>query len=58
MAAANSGSVGRGKAFVETQFSKVVVSRLAVAATDSVGDFNTTSTERRVQKNTASRKAD
>lgn len=58
MSIANSGSIGRGKAFIETRFPKVLVSRLAVSAADRVSDFNIALSKRCAQKNPASRKFD
>ena len=49
MAAANSGSIGRGKAFV-------VVSRSTVSAANRTGDLNIVAPKKRIHENTTSRK--
>ena len=49
MAWANSGSIGRGKAFV-------VVSRPAVSIANRAGERNIVAPEKRTHKNTTSRK--
>ena len=48
MAAANSGSIGRGKAFV-------VVNRPAVSAANRTGELNIVASKKRTHKNTTSR---
>ena len=49
MSIANSGSIGRGKAFV-------LVSRQAVSAANRAGELNIVAPEKRIPKTTTSRK--